>query len=150
MAISTSPAGTAPAARGSKLVRFVAVSGVGWLLDTGVYTVLVMLGARVFWAGLVGGLCGASFSFLVSSRYVFAHEGGGLSRKLIVYLVYSIGMILAGAAAAEVVTSALVGLAGAQKMNYALTLLAFAAKCAITPFLLATNFFVARFIMQRS
>lgn len=133
--------------RGVRL-RFVLVSGLGWLIDTGVYTILVALGLRVLVASILGGLCGATFAFLTSSRFIFVGAGDHLSLKLVAYLLYSAVLILVAAWLVESITTILVDWAERWRAGVPLTPIAFIAKCLITPFLLATNFVVARAMLQ--
>lgn len=129
----------------AKPLRFVGLSGIGWLLDTSVYMLLVGgLGLRVFVAAMIGGLCGATFAFLTSSRWVFSGRRHGLGGRLLVYLVYIAVQIVAMSAVID-------GLATALQAGFALVdlavswpLIALLSKCLITPFVLAMNYLVAR------
>ncbi|NJO54097.1 MAG: hypothetical protein HC829_03970 [Bacteroidales bacterium] len=128
-----------------KPLRFVGLSGIGWVIDTSVYMLLVG-GAdlRVFWASMVGGLCGASFAFLTSSRLVFANRRGGLGRRLLVYLLYTVVQIIAAAALIDMLAAALLAAVTHFGLTVPWPMIAFLAKCIITPFLLAMNYVVAR------
>jgi len=120
------------------------------VLDTVVYTVLVSLGVRVLFASIIGGLCGSTFAFLTSSRFVFASRGQGLPIRLVLYLLYVVCIVLVAGALTEAVTVLLLHLASGLGLNLPLTPAAFLAKCVVTPFLLLTNFFVARAMLKGS
>jgi putative flippase GtrA len=129
----------------AKPLRFVGLSGIGWLLDTGVYMLLVGgFGLRVFVAAMIGGLCGASFAFLTSSRWVFAGRRHGLGGRLAVYLVYTAMQIVVMSAVIDGLAAGLQ--AGLARVELAISwpLVALLSKCLITPVLLAMNYFVAR------
>lgn len=130
--------------------RFVLVSGLGWVLDTAVYLLLVLSGLRVMGASMIGGLCGAAFAFAFSSRFVFGGNAHQLSAKLAVYLIYSAALIVAAAWSVEFITTALSHAAARSGVSVPLTVLAFVAKCLITPLLLATNFFVAGSMLRNA
>lgn len=124
-------------------LKFVALSGVGWVLDTTVYLLLVQAGVVVLLASCIGGLCGASFAFLTSSRFVFDFRGGGLRLRFLLYLAYTLTNIFVSAAATQALANVLIGHAGAS-----LVVAAFLAKCLVTPLVLAANFLVARRILR--
>ncbi len=128
-----------------KPLQFIGLSGLGWILDTGIYLLLVSgFGLRVFLAAMIGGLCGASFAFLTSSRFVFAGRRHGLGGRLLVYLIYTGVQIV-------VMSAVIDGLAAALQASFAHAeavvswpLVALLSKCIVTPFVLAMNYFVAR------
>jgi putative flippase GtrA len=135
---------TANQGRGSGPLRFVGLSGLGWLIDMAVYTVLVGSGVRVLSASILGGVCGASFSFLTSRRLVFRSSARGVWIRLAFYLAYTVGLIILAGAVTEWLTQLLVGVAAGLGYQPSFTVLAVIAKCLITPFLLLSNFLVAR------
>ncbi|NJL07121.1 MAG: hypothetical protein HC900_01845 [Methylacidiphilales bacterium] len=129
----------------AKPLRFVGLSGLGWIIDTSVYMLLVSgAGLRVFVAGMIGGLCGASFAFLTSSRLVFSNRRDGLGRRLLVYLLYTVVQIIIAAALIDMLAVALQAAVTHFGIAVPWPAIAFLAKCIITPFLLAMNYVVAR------
>lgn len=127
------------------------LSGMGWLLDTIVFLALVASGrVSVMTANIVGGACGAAFAFLTSNRWVFAGREEGVASRLVIYLTYTVALILAASALVDLTAR----LTEAALMLWALqlpyTAVAFIAKCLITPLTLAANFVVARFLIERT
>jgi putative flippase GtrA len=127
----------------NRAIKFVALSGLGWVLDTLVYLALVYIGTAVLLASCTGGLCGASVAFLTSSRFVFDFQASGLPRRFVIYLVYTLVVIGVSAGATQALASFLV-----DSLDAGALIAAFSAKCLITPAVLAANFLVARRILQ--
>jgi len=130
--------------------RFVLLSGVGWLIDTSVFLLLVaMTPLSVLMANIAGGACGASFAFLTSNRWVFAGVGSRTTLRLSIYLAYTVLLILAASVLVDLVHSGLSSLAAAARLQPARPFVAFVAKCLVTPVLLTSNFFVARYLSRK-
>jgi len=130
-------------------LKFVTISGGGWLLDTAVYMALVTYGGMgVFLANIAGGVCGGSFTFLTSHRLVFAGSGK-IRARLAIYVIYTAVLVVAASALVDL--AAQEGRLTAEYLRIAIEwpTIAFLAKCLITPLLLATNFFVARALSRR-
>ena len=125
-----------------------AASGLGWVLDTLLYLLLVWLGARVFFAALLGNLSGAAFAFVTSHRFIFAGHGRLPVSKLLVYLVYTVGLMLLSAWAIEHVVQGLYIASDRMAVSAPQTIVAFLAKCIVTPLTLIANFLVARFLLD--
>ncbi len=131
-------------------IRFVALSGVGWLIDTSVFLLLVSFTPiTVLLANIVGGACGASFAFLTSSRWVFAGVGTKVPARLVIYLIYTVLLILTASVLVDLVHSGLTTLSAGAGFAAPRSFIAFVAKCLVTPLLLVSNFFVARYLSQR-
>lgn len=131
--------------------RFIALSGIGWLLDTAVQTsVLALADLSVLIASVAGGLCGATFAFLTSSRHVFGYAGGGVGVKLILYLGYTILVIFFSAALIEYITKLIVLVFGVMGLAYSTAVYALFAKCIVTPFTLFSNFLMSRMLLSGS
>lgn len=110
-----------------KLGRFGVVSGLGWLMDFGVFTALVTAGVWPAPANVAGALLAITFVFAVSTRRVFQVEGGFAWRKFATYLAYQAVQIALFSALIQVLTLR----AG---------LPAPVAKMAVTPVTFYTNF----------
>ncbi len=131
-------------------LRFVALSGVGWVIDTTVFLLLVSFTPlSVLFANIVGGACGASFAFLTSSRWVFAGVGSRVPTRLAIYLVYTVLLILSASVLVDLVHAGLTALAVTAGVSVPRSFVAFIAKCLVTPLLLLSNFFVARHLARR-
>jgi putative flippase GtrA len=131
-------------------LRFVALSGIGWSIDTTVFTLLVAATPiSVLLANIVGGACGASFAFLTSSRWVFSGVGSRTTLRLTLYLVYTVLLILTASVLVDLAHAGLTALADSARSAAPRAAIAFVAKCLVTPLLLTSNFFVARYLARR-
>lgn len=122
-----------------RFFAFAALSGCGWLLDTGL-TLTLAVGAQVptALAQMLGGGLACAAVYLVSRRGIFEATGAPTA-GLALYLAYSAGMIFVAG----------VALAWMREQIHALRPLAPAgevllAKVMITPPILGINFLVAR------
>lgn len=137
-----------PSSLWGRLLGFIALSGIGWVLDTLIYLGLVSAGLRVMMAGAIGGLCGASFAFLSSSRHVFLFQGGTLQARLAIYLLYTVALIVLSSYTLEGLSAFVIARAHEASISLSPTAAALLAKVAVTPFLLLCNFVVARGLLQ--
>lgn len=136
--------------RWRQALAFVAVSGIGWLLDVGVFMTLSgPAGWHPVAANVVSGSCGALFVFLVSASRIFRRNQGTLAQKVVVLLVFNLAVIVAssfllGLIAAELATAS-------QRLGWALPAadIRLAAKIIVTPATLLLNFLVVRFLVER-
>jgi putative flippase GtrA len=80
----------------SNLFVFIAISGVGFLLDMTVYIMLIgLLDISPIFANITSSFLGVTFVWLVSLRRVFHLEYEGKNVYLIIYWMYQITSILA-------------------------------------------------------
>ena len=127
-------------------VRFVGLSGVGWLMDFTVYTLLSLRVQRLDLVNILSSLVGASFVFVFSTRFVFQNSRRfPLWVKYAVYIVYQLVLI--------VLISRLlawVHLLIVSRFTWPL-LLRFAkilAKILVTPVTMTVNFFAMKAIVE--
>ena len=131
-------------------LQFAGLSGIGWLIDTAVYLALIgNFHFSVFYAGVLGGICGASFGFLTANRFVFPGGTRGLSRRLTTYIVYTTLLIIVASALVDLVCRGLWCAAAYFKLVASWPTIAFLAKCVVTPALLTANFLLARKLSQK-
>ena len=75
-------------------VRFVGLSGIGWLMDFAVYTLLSLRMENLALVNVFSSLVGASFVFLFSTRFVFRDSHRiPLGLKYAIYIVYQLLLI---------------------------------------------------------
>jgi putative flippase GtrA len=86
------------------IVRFGFVSGMGWLIDFCLFSLLIWQGTPVSLANIIGASIAVLFVFFVSVRHVFEYKGGYLVGKLLAYIVYQILAILAASLAIGMLT----------------------------------------------
>lgn len=123
---------------------FVGVSGVGWLLDTGVFLALSGPGGwPLLGANVVSGSCGALFVFACSARGIFRRNAGSMTAKVAALLGFNAVVIVAS----SVVLTALA--AGLARMGAPAAWVPLGAKVLVTPVTLALNFVVVRYLLER-
>lgn len=72
-----------------QVISFVGLSGIGWILDFGVYAILGGFSKELFLNNIVSSWVGVTFVFLFSTRLVFQNNRKiPLKVKYIIYLLY--------------------------------------------------------------
>lgn len=71
-----------------RLHRFTIISGIGWLLDLSVMSLLVWAGLEVFAANLIGATLAITFVFFAAQNRIFINEGGFLYGKFAAYALF--------------------------------------------------------------
>lgn len=130
-------------------LRFVALSGGGWLLDCGLLLALTGMGMPLGGANFISSATAALTVFLVSRLLVFTPGSGGVWSRAALYLGYQTIGILAA--------SMLIGPAAAWAAGIAdwaghplpsAQAASFFGKVFITPPQLVANFLVSRYLIQ--
>jgi len=131
-----------------KFIKFLGVSGIGWLFDFFIYCILVFfLHVPVFWANISGAIPAVTFVFFVSVRKVFVKKKSNfpLWLKYAAYICYTITLLL------------LVSMIGQWGygiiMRYDLfaifrSLAPILIKCGITGITMLCNFFMMKFMVE--
>ena len=110
------------------MVRFAAVSGIGWILDFCIFTVLVDQGFAPGLANAVGAGAAVVWVFFSSVRRIFRYGGTSMRSRFLIYALYQALMI----AAASLAVKSLVRVTGTD---------ALLAKVLVTPLTFLANFF---------
>jgi len=125
----------------------VGISGIGWLIDFGVFTVLGLFGIPSWICNIISSLCGVTFVFFVSTRKTFevSLKRLTLKQKYLVYVLFEIMVIL--------VASRFVGLLDTTFKGLDIGLLqkfsAIAAKICVTPFTMFINFIFMKILTEK-
>ena len=130
-------------------LKFGGLSGAGWLLDLTILTSLVRAGIPALAANFASSSTAALTVFLVSRYLVFRRAEGGLGRRVLVYVLYTLVVITMASLALQGVLWALQRAAEALGIAAGRIWLAVLAKVVVTPPQLMLNFFVARHTAQR-
>lgn len=129
-------------------VRFILLSGVGWLTDLSCMTFLVYLGYEPMLANIVSASIAVSLVYWVSRLYIFDSSGNG--RALIgffYYYTYSIVIIFLFSTVIQYISYFLHGKLH-QVIPFSIT--ALIAKILTTPFNLYINFLVSKYIIGKT
>lgn len=78
-----------------QITRFLGISGLGWILDFTVFTILGIILEDLFYASVLSALAGASFVFILSPKIIFKNKNNiSLKIKYVIYIFYQILLIL--------------------------------------------------------
>lgn len=126
--------------------HFIGIAGLGWLIDTTVFFSFVYgLHGSPFAAIFVGGLFGASFTFLLARERIFVEKRGRTWVRLAGYLSYTLGLLIVASAGVHWLTASIDFFHPSLPAPWA----ALAAKIIVTPFTLALNYCVAKLLNTR-
>ena len=128
-------------------LRFIGLSGIGWLLDFSVYTVLSFLSEDLALNNMLSSLVGASFVFIFSTRFVFRDSHRiPLFFKYLIYVVYQLVLIWLISHLLAWVNSVILMLFSAKLI---VSLSALLSKMIVTPITMAINFFAMKLVIEK-
>lgn len=126
--------------------HFIGIAGIGWLVDTTVFLSFVHgLHGSPFAANFLGGVFGASFTFLLARERIFVEKRGRTWVRLAGYLGYTLGLLLVASAGVHWLAVSINYFYPPMPAPWA----ALAAKIIVTPFTLALNYCVAKLLNTR-
>ena len=130
-----------------QIFGFIGVSGIGWIIDFTIYTVLTsIVEVPVFYANMISSVPAITFVFMISTHKIFSKgEKLPLSVKYILYLLYQLILVTAVSAIAGRLALWIAGLF-AGKLG---TISKILAKICITPITMAVNFVVMKFMAEK-
>ena len=129
-----------------QFLKFLFVSGTGWIIDFGLYLMLTgIFGLQILYSNILSSIPAITFVFIISTKKIFVENKDGFSikKKYLIYFVYQMILIL------------LVSLLGqflytiAIKNGINFSLLKIIIKIMITPVTMALNFFVIKYLAER-
>ena len=131
----------------TQALRFFGLSGIGWLLDFSVYSILGLFSDNLTLNNMISSWTGVSFVFIAASGRVFENRGRlSLRWKYLLYLAYQCVLIYFISHLLNRINGALI--AGTdfwliQKFSNLI------AKCLITPVTMTLNFLVMKKLIER-
>ena len=128
-------------------VRFLGLSGIGWLMDFAVYTLLSLRMENLALVNVFSSLVGASFVFIFSTRFVFRDSHRiPLWLKYAIYIVYQLLLIF-------LISKLLAWIATGIAMHAPWTVLrrlaAILSKIIVTPITMTINFFAMKTVIEK-
>ncbi len=128
-------------------VRFVGLSGIGWLLDMATYTILGFFSKNLFVNNYISSWVGVTFVFIFSTRMVFRNNSKiPLKAKYVIYLVYQVLLILVMSKLLTVINAFLLAHVTWELVTRFASIIS---KILITPITMVLNFFVMKGIIER-
>lgn len=130
-----------------EILKFVGVSGIGWLIDVLIYlTLSSIIKLNVDISNMISSLVGVSFVFLVSTRKIFVNNSKiNLKLKYIIYIVYQLILIYLASLAILSLKNYLTSLDIKLVIKYVNII----SKIIITPFTMLINFIVMKLLIEK-
>ncbi|PPK83543.1 hypothetical protein BXY41_101607 [Lacrimispora xylanisolvens] len=131
----------------SQAIRFIGLSGVGWLLDFGIYTLIGLVSANLVLNNSISSWVGVTFVFIFATRKVFDNDSNiPLKWKYVLYLLYQCLLIYFISKLLNVINAVILA-------NIMIDIIkkssAIIAKILITPITMTLNFFVMKGVIEK-
>ncbi|MGM9534388.1 MAG: GtrA family protein [Intestinibacter sp.] len=130
-------------------IKFVFTSGIGWILDFGIYIILSKyFGWEVLYANFCSAIPSISFVFIVSTSKIFKNKKTkvSLSCKYLIYFTYQMVLILSVSYIGQVLYGVFINLV---KIPFILAYLKIFIKIIITPITLILNFLFMNILIEK-
>lgn len=128
-------------------IKFVGLSGIGWILDFCTYTGLGIISENLVLNNTVSSWVGVTFVFLFATRKVFENDSKiSLKWKYIIYLFYQVALIffiskLLNMINIFIITNVNIGII----LHFSSTI----SKFIVTPITMISNFFVMKGVIEK-
>ena len=129
-----------------QFVKFLLISGTGWLIDFGLYSILTgILSFEVLYSNILSSIPAITFVFVISTKKVFKENKKGFSikQKYIIYFIYQMVLIFIVSLLGQFLYVA------AIKNSIDFKALKIAIKVMITPVTMVLNFFVIKYLAEK-
>lgn len=128
-------------------IRFVGLSGIGWILDFVTYTVLGLWFDNLVVNNIISSLVGVTFVFIFSTKKIFQNTGRiPLKWKYVIYVVYQLVLIFLISELLDLINTFIL-----QHFTWELLLRfsAIVSKILVTPITMVVNFFVMKGLIEK-
>ena len=132
-------------------LRFLAVSGTGWVIDFGCYYLLTTYGRLIVaYANMLSSIPAITLVFFVSTRKIFANKKEGLPLwgKYLVYFLYQMVLVFCVSWVGEWLFR-LLGKTARMSVPLLAEHLKIVCKILITPITMTANFFVMKVLCEK-
>lgn len=128
-------------------VRFIGLSGIGWILDFSTYIVLSRICENLVLDNFISSWVGVTFVFIFATRKIFENNSRiDLKWKYLIYIVYQVLLIFLVSKLLGLIDSFIVS-------NISLAVVtrfsAIIAKILVTPITMILNFFVMKGLIEK-
>jgi hypothetical protein len=131
----------------SQFVKFLFISGIGWLLDFSLYIILTTkFNFKIFYGNIFSSIPAISYVFLISTKKIFtkSHRNNlTIIQKYIIYFIYQLLLIFF----ISIVAQNLYTLVGKYNLNF--KMMKIIIKILITPVTMTINFFVIKYLVEK-
>ncbi len=130
-----------------QIVKFVGISGIGWLLDFFTYTSLSFCSHNIEINNIISSWIGVTFVFIFATRKVFKNNSRiSLKKKYAIYLAYQLILIYLISKLLGYVNSYIISNIMIEEILRLSTVIS---KVIITPITMIMNFIVMKSIIER-
>ena len=128
-------------------IRYIGISGLGWIIDFIIYNTLSYIGCRVFISNIISSMVGVSFVFWFSIRKTFVAKSNGikLKYKFIIYIVYQCILIFLISQLVDIINVSMMSSGITFIHDYSITI----SKILVTPITMICNFVVMKILVER-
>lgn len=133
-------------------LKFFCVSGVGWIMDFGIYCLLTYgFHFNVMLANIISSVPAITYVFLVSTHKIFARKIGKipLGVKYVIYLVYQLVQVLAISALGQLLFNWLIKPVTRWGIKFFINNLKLIIKICITPITMILNFIIMKLLSEK-
>ena len=131
----------------SQFIKFLLVSGIGWLIDFSLYIILTAeFNFKIFYANIFSSIPAISYVFLISTKKIFTKSNRNnltIIQKYMIYFIYQLLLIFF----ISIVAENLYILAGKYNLNF--KIMKVIIKILITPVTMTINFFVIKYLAEK-
>ncbi len=131
----------------SQFIKFLFVSGIGWLIDFCLYAILTIeFNLKVFYANIFSSIPAISYVFLISTKKIFTkshRKNLTIIQKYIIYFIYQLLLIFF----ISIVAQNLYIFVGKYDLNF--KMMRIIIKILITPVTMTINFFVIKYLAEK-
>lgn len=128
-------------------VRFVGLSGIGWILDFCTYTILGFFSGNLVVNNVISSWVGVTFVFIFATRKVFQNNSRiSLKWKYLIYLLYQCVLIFLVSLLLKEVDQAICKWITIEMIQTCSSIIA---KILITPITMILNFFVMKGVIEK-
>ena len=128
-------------------MKFFGISGIGWILDLIIYTILTnLLNVHITIANIISSFVGVTFVFLTSTRKLFVNNSKiNLKLKYVIYILYQIVLVLTISYVMSLIKTALINL----NIEFIINNINLIVKIIVTPFTMCINFIVMKNLIEK-
>ena len=128
-------------------VKFVGLSGIGWIMDFCIYTVLGFVSDNIVLNNIISSWVGVTFVFIFATRKVFKNNSKiPLKWKYVIYLLYQCVLIFFVSKLLGVINNVIITNISIELVQRFSTLIS---KIFVTPITMVLNFFVMKYVIEK-
>jgi len=130
-----------------KAFKFFGISGIGWIIDMTIYTLLSTTNIPIILINVISSFCAVTFIFIFSTKKIFKENKTKFSKKqkYIIYLIYQIIIVSSCSFLIDKTNDILLSININIITNYSKIL----AKIIITPISMILNYLFMRFLIEK-